>query len=264
LAPLTRRNRDGDLYLREPRVERQIAGAVTVPGAELRRRMAIADRDSSAYLVEETLVYLLRHYRLAGDEQTVSDIAEALVRRITPITRKYLSSLGPDALEEGYSEVVTRMSGEILDLSTDRADFYQVRFWVRIKRICIQVFNELLANHKRGLNEISFSDIPGDYDEKEAGPAGITEGDKRSVYVPSGEAAVVESDLLREARRVLTQLDEPFRSAYLLRHYRGWPIEHQDPSVETISRFFGKTPRTIRSWLKKADEMLAPWRGGER
>lgn len=270
LEPLTRRNRHGDLYTRDPDVERQIAEALTLRQEALRMRVAINDRGSPDYLKEECLVYLLRHYhRGDGDEGRVSDIAAALVRRNTRIIRRHLRSLGAEALEEGYSEVVARLFRKILDVATDKADFFQVRFWFAMKRICIQVFDTLLAQRDRGRKEVPLSDVPGydddEYAEPETKPLRLTEEDKRRVSAPSNESAIIESDLRREARRVaLTQLEEPFRSAYMLRHCHGWPVEHQDPTVRTISRHFGRTPRTIRNWLTTAEETLARWRGGQK
>lgn len=270
LEPLTRRNREGQLYVREPDVERQIATALPLRREALLKRAAISDRASPEYLKEECLVYLIRHYRRSGDELRVSDLSAALVRRTTRIIRKHLWSLGPEMLEEGYSEVVTRLFRKILDLSTDTADFFQVRFWFGMQRICIQVFDRQLAQLERNRKEVSFSQVPGYEEEEEAAESEtkgvrLTEEDRRKVSAPSLEEAIIDADLRREARRVaLTQLQEPFRSAYLLRHCHGWPIEHQDSAVPTISRHFGKTPRTIRNWLAAADETLARWRGGEK
>ena len=36
------------------------------------------------------------------------------------------------------------------------------------------------------------------------------------------------------------------------------------PTVRTISRHFQKDPRTVRYWLAKAEESLAPWRGAQQ
>ena len=69
---------------------------------------------------------------------------------------------------------------------------------------------------------------------------------------------VISSDLIRDA---LSRVKEPYRTAYLLRNYAGWPIEDQDPNVPTISRKFGVDPRTIRNWLKAVEDELQSWRG---
>ena len=75
------------------------------------------------------------------------------------------------------------------------------------------------------------------------------------------ESEAIDNALIEAA---LSQLEEPIRSAYLLRYLEDWPIEDKDPAVQTISRHFGKTPRTIRNWLSKADEILEAWRGEQR
>ena len=103
----------------------------------------------------------------------------------------------------------------------------------------------------------------GDYDQ-----AAIDNMTQRGgVVVPttiasrSVELEAIDRVLIKAA---LHQLEEPIRSAYLLRHHQGWPIEDKDPNVRTISRHFGKTPRTIRNWLSRADELLEAWRGEQR
>ena len=44
-------------------------------------------------------------------------------------------------------------------------------------------------------------------------------------------------------------------------HYGGWPIESSDPTAPSLSRYFGKSPRTIRLWLQQAERVLEDWRG---
>jgi len=270
LEPLTRRNRAGKLYLRESDVERQILTSLPVSCEELRRRTEISDRGSADYLTEECLVYLVRHYHRGGDEQRVSHLCSVLVRRATRIIHKRLRSLGPEAVDEGYSQIVTRLFSKILDISTDHADFFQVRFWLGLDRLCIRVFSIQLADLDRLRTEVPFSQVPGyeddnDEAEPETKSVRLSEEDKQRVSSSSGEKAILGRDLAREARQIVfTQLDEPFRSAYMLRHYHRWPIEDQDPNVPTISRHFGKTPRMIRNWLAKAEEILSNRRGGQK
>jgi DNA-directed RNA polymerase specialized sigma24 family protein len=264
LDPLTHRNRAGEVYVRAPHVERQILEALTLSGEVLRARVAIAEQESSDYLSEECLVYLLRHYLRLGDTTRVNDLAESLVRRCTRMIGKHLHVLGDEALEEGYSEIIKRLFTLILDVATNKADFLQVKFWVVVKKFCIQEFGRQLRDHTLRQDAVSLSQVPGydgtgDEDEEEATLVRLTGEDQRRVTTPSYEKAIVDSDLKRAA---LTQLRQPLRSAYLLRYCEGWPIEHQDPTVQTISRHFGKTPRTIRNWLTTAEEILAQWRGG--
>lgn len=265
LDPLTRKNAVGDTYSRAPDVDRQIMQVLVLPPETIRNRVAIEESKSSDFVSEECLIYLLRHYFRRGDTATVNILAEELLRRCAPIVLKHLRTFGPQALEEGQSEIVERLFRKILDISTDKADFFQVRFWLAMERLCVQEFNRQLKRRRREMKGLSVSQLQlSDGDEDEAGErvtGMLTEKDERRLSVPSDEQRIVDDDLRRAA---LTQLHEPLRSAFWLRHYEGWPIEDQNPAVATISRHFVKTPRTIRNWLARADEILARWRGGQK
>lgn len=265
LELLSNTNRAGRVYVRAPETDRQIVEVLALSREAMRSRATVAQRESTDYLSEECLVYLLRHYFRQEDTARVNDLALALVRRSTRIIRKHLRPLGREALEDGHSEIVTRLFRRLLDISTNKADFLQVRFWVALKRLCIQEFNRQLRRLTRDRQALSFSQGPGydgeEEDHVESTAVRFTENDKRQASTPSDEQAVIEDDLRRAA---LSQLEEPFRSAFMLRHCEGWPIEDQDPTVPTISRHFGKTPRTIRNWLATANEILARWQGGHK
>lgn len=72
---------------------------------------------------------------------------------------------------------------------------------------------------------------------------------------------MISADQIRDA---LSRIDEPYRSVFVLRHYFGWPTEDRFPNTRTISRHYGVDPRTIRNWLKKADQALEQWRGEQQ
>lgn len=256
IEPLTRRNAAGVVYRREPVVERQIAEALRLPPDRLRERAAVSDQHAPDYLKEECLVYLLRRYQRAGERRLVSDLAEALLRRCANLINARLCSLDAG---DGYYDVVERLFGQILDLDSDRGDFLQVRFWPALDKLAVRAFNQQLTQRKRAQVTVPLSSLAG-YDRDDGDEPGqvARPRDLAAIAAPSGEAAVLADDLIRDA---LSRVDEPFRSAFLLRHYFDWPIEDQDPAVRTISRHFGKDPRTIRNWLKKADEALQAWRG---
>jgi DNA-directed RNA polymerase specialized sigma24 family protein len=67
--------------------------------------------------------------------------------------------------------------------------------------------------------------------------------------------------LLKDA---LKGMPAPARSAFILHRAYGLPIESNDPAELTVSRYFGKTSRTIRNWLRSAEEHLRVWRGEEK
>ena len=250
--PLTRRNKDGDVYQRLATVDRQIQDTLKLDPEELRKCLEVRDEASSYFLKEETLVYLIRHSRKVGDRQRANDLSTCLVNRCAKLIHGRLGILGADVRDDGYSEVVEELFARILDLESNRGDFLQVRFWVVLERLTIQAFRKLVKQSK--------SESSSAYDGEDTDSLvrmGRVVG-AATISHRSTESEVIENSLIREA---LSQLEEPFRSAYILRHYSEWPIEDQDPTVQTISRHFGKTSRTIRNWLARAEKSLATWRG---
>lgn len=262
IEPLTHRNAEGVVYRREAVVERQITAALTLPPDRLRQRAAVADQQAGEYFQEECLVYLIRHYHRAGDPALVSDLSAALLRRCAKLIEGHLRRLDAEAARDGYNDVVERLFAPILDLASDRGDFLQVRFWPALEKLAVRAFNQQLTLRKRAQAAVPLSWLAGyDRDSGDEPEQVVWPRDLAAVTSPSGETAVIEDDLIRDA---LSRIDEPFRSAFLLRHYFDWPVEDQDPAVRTISRHFGKDPRTIRNWLKKAEESLQTWRGEQR
>ena len=259
--PLTRTNAQGEVYQRQDVVDKQIRDALRLYPEELRTRSEIVDRDSPDFIKEEALVCLIRHYHQANDRARVNALSESLLHRCATWIRVQLLSLGDEAATEGYSDVTELLFGRILDLGGDRGDFLQVRFWQVLKSLTVQVYRKQLTQLKFDQRGVSLTSLAG-YDGED--PDVLTR--KGRVQVPAEVSSrSVELDVLDgiSIRNALKQLDEPIRSAFVLRYYYDWPIEHQDPSVKTISRHFRKTPRTIRNWLAKAEECLAAWRGSQ-
>ena len=251
--PLTKRKKaDGKIYRRQAVVDRQIREALKLDHKELRRRSEIRDEESPDYLKEESLVYLIRHYHKVGNQRVVNDLSKSLLyHRSAKYIYKRLGSLRGDLRDEGYSNVVAELFSRIIDLRSDRGDFLQIRFGLCLKRLTVQVFRKQLNQLKLERNSIPLTSLEG-YDVEETNPL---------VRPRSIELEVIEKDLIRAA---LSQLKEPLRSAYLLRYYENWPIEDQDPNVQTISRHFNKTPRTIRNWFTEAEKCLEAWREENR
>ena len=259
---LTRRNAAGERYRREPDVEQQICAAQALSAPALWARSAISDRTSADYLKEECLVYLIRHHNAAGETRLVSDLSEVLLRRCATVVEGHLRSLGPEATQTGHDDVVERLFGLIVDQASDRGDFLQVRFWPVVEKLAVRAFNQQLTQHKRAQATLPLSSVAGyDHDAgEEDGQIVHAHGDAE-LASPASDLTVVRDDLIRHA---LSRIEEPFRSAYILRHYFDWPVEDQDPTVRTISSHFGKVPRTIGNWLKKAEEALEKWRGEQQ
>jgi DNA-directed RNA polymerase specialized sigma24 family protein len=257
--PLTHRNTNGQVYQRDALVERQICWAVALDAAALRARADKSDLTDPDFLKEECLVYLIRHYHRAGDRRRVNDLALALLQRCANPIYKYLGSLKADAAKQGHDEVIEKLFGLILDLNSDKGDFLQVRFGAVLKKMAIRAFNQQIKARKRALNLVPLSALPGyEQDDDNSGERRVKQVGQNYVATAAADEEIIRQEMTLDA---LNHLQEPMRTAFLLRHYAGWPIEDQDPTVQTISRQFGKTPRTIRNWLEQAEAELERWRG---
>lgn len=256
IRPLTRASKEtGQLYRRDPQVEQQITEALTLDPAALVERAAVTSREDPRFLNEETLVYMIREYHDRKQPALVGDLTEALLRRCSPYIEGQLRKLGADRQEDASNDVVEMLFTRILDPSSDRGDFLQVRFWPFLNRMIADTFRRQLGLMKKAGQEVAPDWVHG------AEPAGDAEPDGHYIApVPSHGLSQEQRALMEDA---LAHLDEPYRTLVVLRYYDDWPVESNDPSVLTISRYYAKTPRTIRNWLNTADEQLRAWREGE-
>ncbi|HEY2593923.1 MAG TPA: hypothetical protein VGK33_08485, partial [Chloroflexota bacterium] len=83
--------------------------------------------------------------------------------------------------------------------------------------------------------------------------------DERHREIADHVTPPVDTGLMTE--EALRVLEPNERIAFILKA-EGWPIEDDDPSVMTISKYFNRTSRAIRYWIAKAEEKLAKWRDG--
>lgn len=252
---LTRCNRDGAPYRREEAVERQIEAALELEPALVVQWAGMRDPTAPEYLQEECLVYLLREFAGRGDMATAGALSEALLGRCVRYVHGKLLALGPQACDDAFDEVVVRLFELILDVQSDRGDFLQVRFWLALEKLVVSAFGRQVKELARAARQVPLAALPGSSD-----------GDDEQAHVMARLDAVAAPALpLDQAllyREALAALAEPYRTAFVLRYYEGWPIEDSDPGVPTISRYFDKTPRTIRNWMAAAEQTLAAWRGG--
>ena len=49
--------------------------------------------------------------------------------------------------------------------------------------------------------------------------------------------------------------------AFLLHHYWGVPIDSKEPDKHTLRKHFGVSEKTVRNWLRRAEEAFAKVRG---
>jgi hypothetical protein len=131
-------------------------------------------------------------------------------------------------------------------LDDARGDFYEVRFAMALKRLTTSAFRQCVLTivHHRQMEQDTAAEGP---DSRNA-PFDPYQWPEDAVSFADGRKGL-------EAIK-----DERHRMAFALYAMQEVPIESDDPKIETISRYFKVSPRTIRNWLDRAEADLARWR----
>lgn len=270
VRPLTRRNRQGAVYQRTEAVEEQIRSALSLKPAAIIKEALVRDFRAPNYLEEECLVYLIREYTSRGEQRVVEELSVVLLLRCSKYINEGVQNLRSERgdhserVEHAFRDVVKELFDQMLDLASDRGDFLQVRFWPVVEKLRIGAFKRHLEDLHRAEEAVAWDSVAGYEQRSEEGEGQRGRKRRASDSEPPQEASLSAEQravYLDAAREVLDRVDEPYRTAFVLRHYHDWPIETEDTRLPSISEYFGKTPRTIREWLKRAKEMIERWKG---
>lgn len=251
-TPLTHSQRDGSPMIRPIEIERQIAAVIALNPSEISLLVANYDKDSPDYVKEETLVYLIREFHRFGEEDLVNRLVEVLEKRCKDRITSQLRLVSEDA----YRDVVFELLERILDVDSDRGDFLQVRFWKGLKFIIIDISRKYIKEVKLAQQLMSLSELTGEDtdDEIDDSSKTILTPLDREIEPRRIEKTVVGIDGLEAIN------NPKHRWAYVLHYKYDWNIESQDPDIPTLSKKFGKDPRTIHNWLTKAETDIQLWR----
>lgn len=249
VRPLTRMRRDGVLCTREPEVEAQVRALNELAEWERRARLQIAQRAHPQFVREEALVYWLRAYDRRGEAEQAWQIAEILVGRVAGHVARKLARwrLGPDDGSECAQDLFGDLRAALFD-HAPTGEFWEVRFWVCLDR---RLWNLVEKRQAVLDNEIRAAER--------------SENDGNDFGNPFGQAADAAPGpaVLAERREALALLTENERVAVFLRYVEGLPEESEDPDRPSIARVLDVTGRTVRNYLRRAEEKLRAWERGE-
>lgn len=248
------------LYQRDTAVERQIQSALILTDEQIVANARIHEKQNDGYLQEEAIVYLIKVSKQEENENLYNALSNVLLERIGHQVKFFLRSFDQGLKEDAYIEFLARLFQQILR-ADGKGDFLQVKFWLALNRLSITVFHRF---HSREQRERKLLD-PGEFSALEEDDEGEEDTDEDFVepeHLIPGEnrwSSIEQQSLIAEA---MQNLDGDVREAYFLHHFLGWQIETIDPNELSVSDHFGKTPKTIRNWLHKADAALEKkWRG---
>lgn len=246
VAPLTHPDlqRPGNPYRRLDRVEAQITELLRLDKSELVNRANESDFKASTYIHSESIVYFIREALRAGDDNLINILTSILSKRCAKhINDKTQKLIDYRYRDDCFNDAITAIFGPILDLSGDQGDFAQVRFGVFLKYGVNNIIREYLNRQRDDRMTASL-----DTEVKDSDNVPFTPDD-----LHQGVNGIFNRVALNE---IISTLDEPHRTAFLMRHMGGWEIENKDPKVFTISKHFKCASRTVRRWLDEAEEQL--------
>jgi DNA-directed RNA polymerase specialized sigma24 family protein len=242
VRPLTRRG-----YKRLPGIERQIAEAGVLDARALLAYAEHRNETEPGYLAAETLVHFIRHADRNNDLKLRDDLFRELFERCKPFFRGHFRAFDKTTREDLQQEVLKKVVEAIL-APDDRADFLEVRFWSYMKARAIDACRSMFAqtDHSESLDTGYLSE-------------GQSEGRTK---LESQVDERLSPEKLAMVSEGLAKLPPKLRRVFLLRHAGGMAIGGDDPDDDpgdklTLAKHFGCRGRTIRSWLKKADNLLA-------
>ena len=250
VQPLTLRDRDGVLYRHTPAVALQIDAALELAPAALLARATLG-ASAPDYLSDECLAYLLRAFQRGGQTHLVAELGGVLLRRCAPAMRARLRLNNQTLRDDAYDEAVRRLLTRLLDVSGDKNDYFQVHFADALKSLTIDVFRMYRRQQEKQEQTVPLGGTGDEDGEAEYGIAELPD------TTPDPFAQLDQAERRERMRAALAQLPTEIQGAMVLKYLDGWPIEHSDPFVPTISGRFNKTPRTINNWLRQAKHALA-------
>ncbi len=251
VKPLTKRKKEtNELYFRRSEVESQIERILSFENQKVFGLIENRRRESADYLLDETIVYLLRE---RGDDNFyVETLYAELSRRTYKLLRKFYKYFSSAADFEDFAQnVEMEIIKKIFDSDSNAGDYAQVNFGDFVVTRAKAVWRGRWIEMKRE-NEM--------YETERGDDEGAEAKTDENRFV-SGDLSVEEKMVLR-AR--LAELPENIRTAAILHYLDGWQIESSDERQPTVSKFFSVSSRTIRNWFAQAKEILSAQEGDEK
>ncbi len=244
---LTKRKKETqELYARRPEAELQIGKVLSLENTQIFELLKNRQRDSADYLLDETIVYLLREPE--ADENFREILYTELNRRIWKLLKKFYKRFNnPADFEDFGQKIELAVIKKIFDTNSDSADYAQVNFGDFVIKTAKVAWRGELVKIERE-KEIFYAEREGDDEDTSS---------RIENSLKSNDAPTDYTMLLREG---LAKLPTHIKIvAELL--LDGWQIESKDEGEPTISKTLGVSSRTIRNWLKEARLILADYRG---
>lgn len=248
IAPLTRRKKDGTIYLRPDNVEPLLTTLVELPRDVLLERSRIRDRKNADYIPSECLLHFIRASRCDNSDAWFEQLYKVLVERVLRAlprveTSGDHASLASERIRNAVFDRFVELLVKDRREPDNRLDFFEVRFDLAIKRLRVDAQERVWGEENRTDSMDDDTDCVGD---DAATSASVNPFDADTFSDPM---------VLERLYRAIDALPpEQSRTMHLL--FLGWQIHSSDPEIMTIAKALGCTDRSVRNYRDRALKTL--------
>jgi hypothetical protein len=246
--PLTKKTQNGLLYARPANIEAAIDEASLLDLDALTDRAQIANRQSSLFLPLECLVHFIRDARRTGNEKAMNALMPRLLGRCSAILRAkipgdYLPN-AEDVREEILGEFAVLFAEDGCPGDANVLDFFECRF-----NSAFLTFRTPFIDRERARTDPLVA-VPA----QDEHTGDFTDDEFLSEVLGAFQQPATQFDhaLRQSLLKAIDTLAPDQCKAVMLYYFFGYPLESEDPSIETVASRCGVTPRTIRNRLSRA------------
>lgn len=249
---LRKQNTDGVLYTRVPSIEAQLSSLEQLSRDEILARCQIRQRSALGYVPSECLLYFVRASRADNSNVWFESLYRILLARILhalPSANSAdgkTSSLMRERIRDKVADRFVEMLAGDRQVYDDRLDFFEIRFDKALRSLRLDAQKQVLRDENRK-QPLSYDEDSGELSpeiEQAAGNSAFFEGTEFRD----------EAFRLRLDTAIETLPSEQSRTIQML--MLGYQIHSEDPTVTTICKVLGKTPKTIWNYHDRAMKAL--------
>ena len=277
---LRKERKDGTRYLRRPVVENELADLERLDLSEIVARAREGEQHGVPSVSSEALVHILRReVRAATTAGPTSGQIDAIASMLIARCERTLTRKLWRYDEPGREEIALEVTDRVVDgicADSDSADYAEINFndWLahniadacrkQNRRAGIEQFSDELE----GRSDDEAHIVPLDqlaaigHDNTPEALYALKEARERGELPTLVADAELSSENLHRIREIVIHANLPpdVLNAFLAYHYLDMQIESEDPEKHTLVKHFGKSEKTIRNWINRAEKAFAELR----
>lgn len=280
VEPLRKRRNNGKAYQRRPVVEQELDKLEKLALPDIVARARAGEQKAGPPVSSEALVHILRReVRVARPDGRTQGPIDALtsivIARCAVILKRRLRGYDELAREQISEEVLNRLVDDIYE-DGDKADYAEINFnhWLARNRLDamrkharkaarVEQLGEAVENLEDGEAQLVPEDETAEarHDNTPERLYSLKEARERANLPSIIEHAHFSADELHRIADMVLQAKLPADALYaFIAHYLGRKVSSQDPKEHTLVKHFGKSEKTIRNWIARAEKVFAELR----